>query len=481
MKKAFRTPVVALSAAIAMVAVGVAPAFARAPSEATVLANVTVVHNVPSSALNMGGSSFDANLVNAAYAQWKTYSGNNASALNAYASSSSGTGRSNVIAGTDAIGFTDVPLNYAGQDTSDTSQYIQTPVALGGVGIIVNLNYKHSVVVKNAFGQANTPALTSNGTSSGLSCQQLVAQYPVALDGATLGSIFAGSTTSWSSPSVIADNPRLTVYVNTPYIKAVKAKGKKGHKGYVPAKKEKNHLVATNCLTFVTTPTITVFSRTAGSGTTFIFRDYLSKVDPTEYPYPSSAAFSAAPVLFSSSGTLAPAVATKDGGIGYVEYGYALQNHLPTLRLKNATGSYVALNSASVTSAATAGLAAINADRTGCPNGFSVAGPTTYNASSVSTKCFSITDVNYGAAYPIAGFSYAVAKVSISDQNTAVTASKFLLYLTQSNASSSTPYGQNLAASQAYVALPKPIESIAYSIISRINSGADIALIAAGN
>jgi ABC-type phosphate transport system substrate-binding protein len=347
-------------------------------------------------------------------------------------------------------------------------------VALGGVGIITNIGYKKSITTKNRFGVAATARLSSNGASSGLTCSQLVGQYPVALDGKTLGSIFAGSVTSWANPAIIADNPRINVMVNTPYVAAKKAVGKKGQKGYKPAVKQKNHLVATNCLALTTTPAITVFSRTAGSGTTFIFRDYLSKVDPSEYPYPSSAAFSASPVLSASSGTLAPAVATKDGGIGYVEYGYALQNHLPTLRLKNSVGGYVALTASSVASAATAGLGAINAYKSACPNGFSVAGPSTYNASSVNTKCFSITDVNYPAAYPISGFSYAVAKVAIADPTTAVAATKFLLFLTQSSTSASTPYGQNLAGAQAYVAMPKPIENIAYSIISRINGGADI-------
>jgi len=66
MKKAFRTPIVALAASIAMVAVGVTPAFAA--SESSILSNALAVKTVPSSALNMGGSSFDANLVNAAYA-----------------------------------------------------------------------------------------------------------------------------------------------------------------------------------------------------------------------------------------------------------------------------------------------------------------------------------------------------------------------------------------------------------------------------
>ena len=478
MKKAFRTPIVAIAASIAMVAVGVTPAFAA--SESSVLNNALAVRTVPGSALNMGGSSFDANLVNAAWSQWKGLNSNNAASLNTYQSSNSGTGRSGVDSSTPtfAIGFTDVPLNYAGQDVPDTSQYIETPVALGGVAIITNLHYQTSTTVSNKFGTVKTTnKMTSNGTTTGRTCAQLVSAYPVALDGKTLGSIFAGSVTTWNNPAIIAQNPRITVEVLVPIAKAIKAKGKRGHKGYKAGVPQRNRLELVNCLTLTTTPAITVYSRTAGSGTTFIFRDYLSKADSAEYPYPSSAAFTAAASTFTSSSGLAPAVAGKDGAIGYVEYGYAIQNHLATLRMKNSAGAYVNLTASSVGAAASAGLAAITANKANCPNGFSLAGPATYNGTtSVNTQCFSITNVNSLAAYPISGFSYAVARKTISDNATAVVTTKFLLFLTQSGAgtNNSNTFGQNLAGPQGYVAMPKPIENVAYGIISQINGGTDI-------
>jgi len=473
MKKAFRTPIVAVVASVAMVAVGVAPALA-APSKSSVLANALAMKS-PISAQSMGGSSFDANLVSAAYNQWKSDNSYNGASLNAYASSSSGTGRLNMISGTFAIGFSDVPLNFAGQDTSNTSNYVQVPVALGGVGIIANINYRKNIGVKNSFGAVNTYTLTSNGTASGLTCAQLAAKYGVAVDGTTLANIYAGSVNSWGAPQVLATNPRLTVLVKVPYAKAIPAHGKKGTKSYHGPVPQKNHFVAYNCLSLATTLPITVVSRTAGSGTTFIFRDFLSKADPTEFPVPSSAAFTAAQLQFSSSGTLAPAVASKDGAIGYVEYGYALQNHLSTLRLKNAAGAYVALTASSVTAAASAGLAAINANKN-CTSGFSTDAPSTYNAASVNTQCFSITDVKYSAAYPIAGFSYAIANKTISNNGVAILVTKFLLFLSQQGAGT-TPqntFGQNFAAAQAYVPLPTSFQNAAYSIIGRINNGTDL-------
>jgi len=475
MKKAFRTPIVALAASIAMVAVGVTPAFAA--SESSVLANALNVKTVPGTPLNMGGSSFDANLVNAAYAAWKGINSNNGQSLTPYQSSSSGNGRSGVDASTPTlnIGFSDVPMNFAGQDTSNTANFVQVPVALGGVAIITNLHYASSATVTNQFGTKTTSSrLTSNGTPTGRTCAQLVSAYPVALDGKTLGSIFAGSITSWSNPAVIAQNPRIAVEAYVPIAKAVKAKGKRGHKGYKPAVPQKNRLELVNCLTMTTTPTITVYSRTNGSGTTFIFRDFLSKADSAEYPVPSSAAFSAAASQFASSALLAPAVAGKDGSIGYVEYGYALQNHLASLRMKNAAGAYVNSTASAVAAAATVGLANINANKN-C-SGWSANGPSTYNASSVNTQCFSITNVNASAAYPIAGFSYAIVPKTIGDTATAVVTTKFLLFLSQSGAgtNSSNTFGQNLAAAQAYVALPKAIQNVAYGLIGQINSGADL-------
>jgi len=423
-----------------------------------ILTNALTVKKVPASPLNMGGSSFDANLVNAAWTQWTGLSAHNASSLNTYQSSSSGTGRAGVDAATPSIniGFSDVPLNFAGQDVADTTKFVQVPIALGGVAVITNIRFKTSSTVTNQFGTATTTNVTSTGATSGKSCAAQVASTPVALDGTTLGNIFAGSITTWNNAAVLAQNPALLVKVNVPVA-------------------GKDQLESVNCLTLTTKATIAVDSRTAGSGTTFIFRDYLAKVDPTQFPTASSAAFASASATFSTSATLAPAVAGLDGSIGYVEYGYALQNHLASLRLKNAAGMTVSLSAASVSAAASAGLAAITANAS-CPGGFSAAGPSTYSAAAVTTTCFSITDVNADAAYPIAGFSYAIVPKTIADATVATVTTKFLLYLSQSGAgtNSANTFGQNLAAAQAYVPLPAADEVVSSGLIDQINAGANM-------
>ena len=465
MKKAIRTSVVATAASVALIAVGASPAFAttKPPTYAQYMANALHIKTVPSSALNLGGSSFDANLLNATIAQYRGLSGNNNNSLNAYSSTSSGTGRSGVISGSLNIGFSDVPLNFAGQDTTDTTAYAQVPVALGGVGLIYNINFKTTDTVTNSFGSA---------TTTGLTCNAIEAAHHIALDGTTIGEIFAGNISSWTNANIVAQNPKLVVKVETPTAAAKAAVGTPGTKGYKAAVPQKNALKAVSCLSnaLMTQPSITVESRTAGSGTTFMFRDYLSKADAASYPYPSSAAFGAATSTFSNSAGLAAAVSNIDGAVGYVEYGYAVQNGLETMRVKGAAGTVVSLNAKSVTSAATNGLAAINADNSGCPVGFSLDAPSTYVAANVNTQCFSITDVNNATAYPIAGFSYGIAKKAQSDDATAVAVAKFLEFLSQSGAgvSADTTFGQNLAGSQYYVALPKSIQAVAFSTIEKI-------------
>ena len=190
MKKSYRSSAVALAASLAMVAFSSAQAFAGTPTVAQYLANDNV-KTVPASQLAMGGSSFDANLVAADYPIWAGQDSKNAASLSAYQSHSSGTGRANLMNGTYQIGFSDVPLNAAGQDTADTTAYAQVPVALGGVSLIYNITFDNQHVA----------------------CQSLLNQYGLNLSGVTVGHIFDGSITSWGNSQITATNPKLVVLV----------------------------------------------------------------------------------------------------------------------------------------------------------------------------------------------------------------------------------------------------------------------------
>ena len=94
--------------------------------------------------------------------------------------------------------------------------------------------------------------------------------------------------------------------------------------------------------------------RADGSGTTFVFTDYLSMVSPewksqvgssTSVKWPSGAGAKGSDGV---SGT----VHNVRGGIGYVESAYATQNHLVTTQMQNKAGKWVKPNEASFSAAA---------------------------------------------------------------------------------------------------------------------------------
>ena len=99
---------------------------------------------------------------------------------------------------------------------------------------------------------------------------------------------------------------------------------------------------------------ILVVHRSDGSGTTYIFSDYLSAVSPSW-----AASFGRGkeikwPVGLGGKGNegVAGQVKQMPGSIGYVELAYAKQNHLAFANLRNKAGRYVAPSIASVTAAA---------------------------------------------------------------------------------------------------------------------------------
>jgi len=99
---------------------------------------------------------------------------------------------------------------------------------------------------------------------------------------------------------------------------------------------------------------ITVIHRADGSGTTWIFTNYLSKVSPPWKEKIGTAKAVAWPAGIGGKGNegVASYVSRVKGGIGYVEYAYALQNRLNHVRLKNRDGFYVEPNSATFQAAA---------------------------------------------------------------------------------------------------------------------------------
>ncbi len=124
------------------------------------------------------------------------------------------------------------------------------------------------------------------------------------LDGPTLAEIFLGRITRWNDPALAALNPGLGL----PDLR------------------------------------ITVVHRSDGSGTTFIFTDYLAKVSEDWRKKVGAAKAVAWPTGIGGKGNegVASYVKRIKGGIGYVEYAYAVQNKMPYVLLKNRAGQFVA-------------------------------------------------------------------------------------------------------------------------------------------
>jgi phosphate transport system substrate-binding protein len=104
---------------------------------------------------------------------------------------------------------------------------------------------------------------------------------------------------------------------------------------------------------------ILVVHRSDGSGTSYVFTDYLASVSPAWATKPGKGKEVQWPVGLGAKGNdgVAGQVKQTPGAIGYVELAYANQNKMATAMMKNAAGEFVAPSIASVTTAA-AGAAA---------------------------------------------------------------------------------------------------------------------------
>jgi phosphate transport system substrate-binding protein len=137
---------------------------------------------------------------------------------------------------------------------------------------------------------------------------------------------------------------------------------------------------------------ITVVHRAEGSGTTFIWTDFLTKASPAEWgKRVGTGTVVKWPVGVKGKGNdgVATVVSRTEGAIGYVELTYALGNSLPAGHVKNKDGLFIRPSLKSVTAAATGALERIPDDLR-----------------------FSLTDAPGEDAYPIAGTVWAVLYVN---------------------------------------------------------------------
>ncbi len=182
---------------------------------------------------------------------------------------------------------------------------------------------------------------------------------------------------------------------------------------------------------------IVVVHRSDGSGTSYIFTDYLSSISDawrTDVGKNTSVKW---PVGLGGKGNegVAGQVEQTPGAIGYIELVYALQNKLSFADIKNSSGKYVSASLNSVTAAvATARV----------PDDFR----------------FSVVNAPGADAYPIAGATWLLVYETQKDPSKGRKLVEFLNWALTS--------GEQLAGSLNYAPLPKSLQERALARVKEI-------------
>jgi phosphate transport system substrate-binding protein len=220
---------------------------------------------------------------------------------------------------------------------------------------------------------------------------------PLKLTGPVLAGIFLGQITKWDDPAITALNP-----------------GADLPDAY-----------------------ITVVHRSDGSGTTYIFSDYLSHVSPAWAKAVGAGRSLKWPVGYAADGNpgVAAAISRISYSIGYVERSYTTGTNLGVAAIANQAGNYV-----------TPTTAAIAADAAAKP--------------AITASNFSIVNEPGAGAYPICGYSWVLVSARQPSQATGQAVTALISWLTRD--------GQAYAATLGYVSLPPVIQQLATVTLARV-------------
>jgi phosphate transport system substrate-binding protein len=217
--------------------------------------------------------------------------------------------------------------------------------------------------------------------------------------GDEIADIYLGKITKWNDPRLVKDNPG----VNLP------------NAGILPV------------------------YRSDGSGTTYIFTDYLSKVSPgwaSTVGKNSSVKWPAGVGAKGNEG-VAGMVRQSPNSFGYVELIYALQNKMAYGAVKNAAGKFLQGSPEGVTAAAAAAAKTMPAD---------------YRVS--------ITNAPGAASYPISSFTYLLIPLKFADSAKATAMKDFLTWMLQ--------HGESEATGMDYAPLPAQVQTMVKHTITTI-------------
>jgi len=208
------------------------------------------------------------------------------------------------------------------------------------------------------------------------------------LDGDTIAGIYLGQITKWNDPKLTALNPGVKLPDQD----------------------------------------IVVVHRSDGSGTTFIFTDYLSKISPNWKSKVGNNTSVNWPVGIGGKGNegVSGQVKQTPGAIGYVELIYAIQNKMSYAELKNSAGEFVKPTIESVTAA----LSAANV-----PDDFR----------------FSMTNASGKDAYPICGATWLLVYEQQKDPAKGKKLVEFLRW--------AATKGEGMAKSLDYAPLPEAVQA----------------------
>jgi phosphate transport system substrate-binding protein len=217
------------------------------------------------------------------------------------------------------------------------------------------------------------------------------------LTGPVIARIFLGQITRWDNPAITALNPGINL----------------------PA------------------APITVVHRSDGSGTTYIFSNYLSSVAPAWAAKVGTGKTLHWPVGEGAEGNggVGTTVYSTPWSIGYVERTYAHGSLLSFAEIRNRAGHYVIPTTATITAAAAQN-----------PH--------------VSATDFSIVNEPGTSSYPITGYSWALVYTHQPSQAAGQALVNLLDWLIHG--------GQAYAAAQGYVPLPPQVQQLAHTALQRI-------------
>jgi phosphate transport system substrate-binding protein len=184
---------------------------------------------------------------------------------------------------------------------------------------------------------------------------------------------------------------------------------------------------------------ILVAHRSDGSGTSFIFTDYLTKVSKTWEQKVGRGTSVNWPVGLGGKGNegVSGLVKQLPGSIGYVELAYAVKNNLPYARLRNRAGNFVEPKLESVTAAAAGAAKNMPADLR-----------------------VSITDADGKDSYPISGFTWLLVYKHMKDKAKGAALVTFLRWAMTD--------GQSYAKGLLYAPLPKQVVSLCEAKIREV-------------